>query len=281
MLHPIILPPESPAFSVIAKRLAPWFVGIAAYGIVVSFLVREWGLQLTTLGAEISVANSIVLGLLLSFRNGAAFDRWWEAHKLWGQLINDTRNLAWKLRMRLPAEVIRERQLAAVLIGFAESLKRHLRQKTTLSEVAGFEKDLANPAHVPSYLVGRLFADMADWQKQGLIDGYTAMRLDPHVRGLIDVCGACERIRHTPISRSYVFLLRFGIAINILATPWFSMRELGLWGLPIVLILGFFLLGVESVDTEVEEPFGVGTDDLKLERYCTTIRQSVEEILNV
>lgn len=79
MLHPIILPPESPAFSVIAKRLAPWFVGIAAYGIVVSFLVREWGLQLTTLGAEISVANSIVLGLLLSFRNGAAFDRWWEA----------------------------------------------------------------------------------------------------------------------------------------------------------------------------------------------------------
>jgi len=58
-----------------------------------------------------------------------------------------------------------------------------------------------------------------------------------------------------------------------------SMQVIGLWGIPVILLIGFFLLGVESIDSEVEEPFGIGVDDLKLERYCETIRKSVEDIL--
>ena len=39
-----------------------------------------------------------MLGFLLSFRNNHAYDRWWEARKLWGQLVNDSRNLCLKVR---------------------------------------------------------------------------------------------------------------------------------------------------------------------------------------
>ena len=35
----------------------------------------------------------IALSLFLGFRNNAAYDRWWEARKLWGQLIADARHL--------------------------------------------------------------------------------------------------------------------------------------------------------------------------------------------
>ena len=47
-------------------------------------------------GAEITIMNGLVLGFLLSFRNNHAYDRWWEARKLWGQLVNDSRNLCLK-----------------------------------------------------------------------------------------------------------------------------------------------------------------------------------------
>ena len=41
----------------------------------------------------------------------------------------------------------------------------------------------------------------------------------------------------------------------------------------------FFLFGVEVIDSIVEEPFGRERDDLDLDRYCRTIRESVEAIL--
>jgi ion channel-forming bestrophin family protein len=37
------------------------------------------------------------LGALLAFRTNAGYERWWEARKLWGGIINQSRNLAMTL----------------------------------------------------------------------------------------------------------------------------------------------------------------------------------------
>ena len=57
------------------------------------------------------------------------------------------------------------------------------------------------------------------------------------------------------------------------------MPEDGLWSLPVILLVCFFLFGVELIDSIVEEPFGHERDDLDLDRYCQTIREGVEESL--
>src|ERR1700722_18871728 len=85
---------EFTGISSVLKHLSPWFVGIGLYALVVGFIVDKYDINMTRFGAEISFANSLILGLLLSFRNRAAFDRWWEARGLWGQLINESRNFA-------------------------------------------------------------------------------------------------------------------------------------------------------------------------------------------
>jgi ion channel-forming bestrophin family protein len=61
--------------------------------------------------------------------------------------------------------------------------------------------------------------------------------------------------------------------------PWLTVPELGAWGVPVILMVCFFLFGVEAIDSIVEEPFGRERDDLDLDRYCRTIRESVETIL--
>ena len=58
--------------------------------------------------------------------------------------------------------------------------------------------------------------------------------LDIHARGLLDVCGGCEKIRNTPLSPSYKGLLRTGLALNVLVAPWLIVPENGLWSLPVV-----------------------------------------------
>ena len=162
----------------------------------------------------------------MSFRNRAAYERWWEARGLWGQLTNDSRNLAAKCAAFVPADVLARSRVAEILVNFPEALKRHLRNESfRLRDLPGFEHEDADPPHVPLYLARRLFAVIADWKRDGHVDQAVLWVLDAHARGLLDVCGGCEKIRNTPLSPSYKGLLRTGLALNVLVAPGSSCRR--------------------------------------------------------
>ena len=82
----------------IKRKLLVFVVLLALYGWLVYEFVEIEHLPHIDWGAESTVLNGLVLGFLLSFRNNHAYDRWWEARKLWGQLVNDSRNLCLKVR---------------------------------------------------------------------------------------------------------------------------------------------------------------------------------------
>lgn len=267
----------------IGRQLSFLLIGIAVYCIGVDLVIRWWKIEkVHEWGVEASLVNGVILGLLMGFRNRAAFDRWWEGRKLWGQLVNDSRNLAAKLGAFLPADAVARSPAPRLLIGFARALKRHLRSEPLQpGDLPGLEAELERdrPAHVPAYLIGRLYEQIATWRHDGLIDDATLWVLDPHLRALHDILGGCERIRNTPLPPSYVILLRTGLALNLLVAPWYTISEVGLVSVPAFLLVSFFLLGVELIDTTVEEPFGREQDDLDLDGCYRTILRSVEQSL--
>jgi putative membrane protein len=264
----------------IGKRLALLLGLVAVYCVAVGLIIRRWELRGVEFGSAASAVNSLILSLLMGFRNRAAYDRWWEGRQLWGQLTNDTRNLAAKLAAFLPADVLARSRVAVLLVGFAEALKLHLRgAKPRLPGLPGFEGETEDPPHVPLYLTSRLYAVLADWKREGRLDQDMFLMLDAHLRGQQDVCGACERIRNTPLSPSYKALLRTGLLLNVLAEPWLTMQQVGFVGVPVFLMFCFFLFGAELIDTVIEEPFGTESEDLDLDRYCRTIRDSVQATL--
>src|SRR5262245_3165530 len=53
---------------------------------------RAFQVQLGIEVAPYEIAGG-VLGLLLVLRTNAGYDRWWEARKLWGGIVNQSRNL--------------------------------------------------------------------------------------------------------------------------------------------------------------------------------------------
>jgi putative membrane protein len=260
----------------IGKRLGLLLIIVAIYCLIVGEIVYHFEIHVKEWGGAASVINTVILSLLLSFRNRAAYDRWWEARGLWGQLTNDSRNLSIKIAAYVPAAEIKNSRVGALLGGFAEALKHHLRgEKFQLRQLPGLEQEAAEPPHLPLHLAGQLYAVVADWRRIGLVDDTIVWIFDKHLRGLLDVCGACERIRNTPLSPSYKTLLRAGLLLNVLAAPWLTMAEIGFWGLPVFELVCFFLLGVELIDTVVEEPFGREPDDLDLDTYCRTIQDGV------
>src|SRR4051794_40175144 len=125
---------------VVGRRLGVWLLVVVVYCTAVGLLVHAYDIRAFGRGSAAGLINTIILGLLLSFRNRAAYDRWWSARGLWGQLTNDTRNLAAKCAAFLPADVLARSRVAELLVAFAEGLKRHLRDESPhLRDLPGFE----------------------------------------------------------------------------------------------------------------------------------------------
>ncbi len=106
----------------IARKMSPWLLIILAYGVLVCSLVSWLNPSVWKAGNELAATLGVGIGMLMAFRNNAANDRWWEARKAWGQLINDSRNMALKARAYYGESQKDQSELAGLLIDFARSL---------------------------------------------------------------------------------------------------------------------------------------------------------------
>jgi putative membrane protein len=207
--------------------------------------------------------NVLILGVLLAFRNSQAYDRWWEGRRLWGQLINDSRNLMLKVRAHPRLTRDDQQAVAERVAGFAVALKRHLREASP-------------PTYEPMRFASELYGQFLQWRERGQLADTDLLLFDPHLRALMDVSGACERIKNSPVPSSYRALLRHGLVLYLASTPWLITEQLGFWTVPVMSLLGYFLLGIELTAEDVEDPFGTDGDDLTLTAYCETIRRATD-----
>ncbi|HEY9679845.1 MAG TPA: bestrophin family ion channel [Drouetiella sp.] len=263
------------------KRVWLYLAVMAVYGASVEWLT-DHELRAVQLFKELQAAayTSVILGLLLVFRTNSAYERWWEGRKLWGQLVNESRNMCLKVKIIADANRADQMRFGELVISFAFSLKHHLRDSRPTRSVHRI--DLEQTQNIPVAMAGELFKMMTVWQKSGQIDGFTRLQLDEHIKALMDILGACERIRSTPLAVSYRAFLRQGIMLNLVMLPWFVPPDIPyLCSLPIILIGSYFLIGLELIAEDIEDPFGEDGDDLPLDNICEGINNSVSEILEL
>src|SRR5262245_39296723 len=118
-------------------RLWEACAGITMYSVVIVFIDRLWFAGEAGIGAQLHGFLGLILGTLLVFRTNTSYDRWWEGRKLWGQLVNDCRNLAIKVQTCVRAEPVQKLRLGRWLCDFAWALKGHLRGGGHLTDLAG------------------------------------------------------------------------------------------------------------------------------------------------
>ena len=123
-------------------------------------------------------------------------------------------------------------------------------------------------------IAGEIYSLIRSWQAEGRIDGFQYLVLDAHAQGLMDVCGACEKIRSTPVVISYRGLLRKGMTVYILFLPWLLHLENGWFTVPVTMLVAYAVVGLELIATSLEDPFGTDGDDLPLDRIVEVIRSS-------
>ncbi|MEQ1584798.1 MAG: bestrophin family protein [Cyclobacteriaceae bacterium] len=226
----------------------------------------------------------IVLGLFLVFRTNSSYDRWWEGRKLWGSLVNNTRNLAHKLNAFLDKDDVDNRMWFSRMIpNFVFSLKEHLRKGTMLSELEevdnNFMASLKNVKHVPNRLSSMMYLRINDLYKTNKISGDQLFLVDKELKEFSDILGACERIRNTPIPYNYSMYIKQFIFIYLITLPMAFVTTSGYITVPIVMLVTFVLLSVELIAEEIEDPFGRDINDLPTDELAEKITGNVKEIL--
>jgi ion channel-forming bestrophin family protein len=271
------------------RQLFPMMLAIAAYSGLIAFLELEyWKLSANSNVKNIPVMHGMlgfVISMLLVFRTNTAYDRWWEARKLWGSLVNNSRNLALKVSAMLP-EADNRKFYKKIISAYAMSLHQHLRAQKTRVELFEDLKDeqflaqLQHDKHVPNQLAGMIIKKTNDLYKAGKLTGDQLIVLNSEVQSFTDVCGACERIKNTPIPYSYSVFLKKFIFFYIMTLPFGYVFNLGYYVIPVVTFIFYVLASLELIAEEIEDPFDGDTNDVPTEKISKNIHKHIHEILN-
>jgi ion channel-forming bestrophin family protein len=254
------------------RRLAPTIFIVAAYAWIVAYLEIDYlGIHVNSSIAMHSILG-LVISLLLVFRTNTAYERWWEGRKLWGGLVNSSRNLGMKLNAILDVEADKEARakMEELLSVYPQVLKNHLRNKLN----AGVPDYL----HQPNYIIQQMMDLVHSLLKSGKITGEQLLYMNVEITSFADICGACERIRKTPIPYSYSLFLKKFAFIYVMTFPFGFIKELGFMIIPATSFLFYVLVSLEIIAEEIEDPFGEDANDLPTDDIAANIAANIKEI---
>lgn len=226
---------------------------------------------------ELFGMTSFALALLLVFRTNASYARWDEGRKMWGMVLNRTRDIC---RLALTWIGDDKRELRSMLLrwapAFGKSLMCHLRKGEDLrQELEGIllphEIDgVLRAQHRPNYVLQVLSQIV---RAAGLPTAPT-LRMEEDLTAFEDNLGGCERLLRTPIPLFYTRHTSRFLMIWLTCLPFALFSTCGLGTIPLVFLIAFLLLGIDKIGVSIEEPFSI----LALEAISGTALANVREL---
>lgn len=265
------------------RVLLPVLVSVGLYAaLIVALEVHFFHVESKNPTAMHSILG-FVLSMLLVFRTNTAYDRWWEGRRIWGAMVNNSRNLALKLSVLIKDQNDRE-DIKHLISNYVFSTKNHLRDVYNQEEFTPTASislgTFAEASHRPNIIAKQLYTKIYALHDQKLLSGDHLIILNEEIRSFTDNCGACERIKNTPIPYSYNIFLKKMIFLYIITLPLFFGAEFGYTTVPITMIVLYVFASIELIAEEIEDPFGFDDNDLPLDDICKRIKANLTEILN-
>ncbi|OWQ84423.1 bestrophin [Roseateles aquatilis] len=242
----------------------------------------EYKLQVSALPFSLI---GLPLAIFLGFRNNACYDRYWEARKLWGDILLRGRSLARQVLTLIdaPTDATAEaalderRRMVRRMAAFAHALKHQLRGTPDVDgQVArwldrGEGDALASVSNKPAGLMLRMAQDLASCRRQGRVDSMLAASIDATLSGLTAAAASCERIKNSPLPFPYTLLLHRTAHLYCFLLPFGLVDSMGALTPVVVAIVAYTFFGLDAVGDEIEEPFGLRANDLPLDAICRTL----------
>jgi putative membrane protein len=278
-LHLIFALHKSDTLRILWKEM----IYICFFTLFITFVVLHYYPKTTVLSELKTVFSLIgfVISLLLVFRTNTAYDRWWEGRRKWGELINDSRNLASKLATILNSKEDKD-FFKRMITNFAYSSKDHLRNGVLIDELDLIDNErnyLLNQKHIPLAISQLMYARLFQLKHNKEITENDFLIIDKNLNNFMDCVGACERIKNTPIPFSYSLFIKKFIFIYVTTLPLAFVTIFGYASAFIATYVFYVLVSMEVLAEEIEDPFGTDDNDLPVDTMCERIKESSEQML--
>ncbi|MCG9910658.1 MAG: hypothetical protein MH137_05085 [Flavobacteriales bacterium] len=239
------------------------------------------------------------LAIILGFRNSSAYDRWWEARRIWGEIVNESRTLTRQVITivdpeKVPAALWNEsvsivhRQLAWIY-----ALKLQLRGQQDLSQ---WEKEvkplvsekeyelvmsLSNKATQLMMMQGRAIKKI---NSDHTLDTYSYIQMDDTLTRLTNLQGGSERIKNTPLPKPYDYYTLAFLYIFVALLPFGIMNELqgqsiSFLVFPVSIVVSWIFYQIYILGKVLSRPFDNLPTDVPLNALCRIIEIDLRQVL--
>ncbi|GAB2790529.1 bestrophin family ion channel [Halomonas shantousis] len=270
-------------------RVVPQILAIMAIGILVAELHRHFPRLFPDYTTAPFTLLGISLSLFLGFRNNACYDRWWEARRHWGQLINDSRSLMRQVDTFLDTNAPQERavrqRVGHLVIAFAHALRHRLRETDAWPDIAPHlcedeRHRLQGHSNLAAGILQLLGQALGRCRREGRVSDMLLGDLDRTLSSMSQILGSCERIHATPLPFAYMLLLHRTAYLYCFLLPWGLVGSLGL-ATPIICgIIAYTFFGLDRLSEELGTPFGLDANSLPLDAMTRTVEIDVREALD-
>ncbi|TNE47712.1 MAG: hypothetical protein EP344_19485 [Bacteroidetes bacterium] len=275
-----------------AKNIPVQILGIVKKNLNQILFFLFWGgavfwvyhdLEIEAIAVPISAVSILGGGLafFLAFRNNSAYDRWWEARKIWGGIVNVSRTFAGYATNFLagtesePVNSIVHRHLAWI-----NALRIQLREQDRWEEVYKYldeqDVEMLRPAkNKATQLIQEQIRVITALKRQNGIDGFEHTMLMGCLKEMYDLQGKAERIKKTVFPYFYQYFTRLFLWVFILFLPLALVPLMGWHSLPLSVITSFVFYILERTGTATETPLDWNSSGTPMSALCRTIEIDV------
>jgi putative membrane protein len=116
-------------------------------------------------------------------------------------------------------------------------------------------------------------------REEGKLNSEQLWLVNEEFKSLTDICGACERIKNTPIPYTYSVFIKKFIFLYVFTLPFGWVNSIGYLIIPVIMFILYAFASLELIAEEIENPFGTDANDLPVDQICHNIRKHVSEII--
>jgi putative membrane protein len=284
----------------VSQKLPLWYlfnmikvdiIRVFLFSIVFNLFKFFFNDYLPSMPAQLPTVLGTAISLVLAFKLNHSYDRWWEARKVWGAIVNDSRTLLLQLKTFIQADVLglEETQkliqkMAQRQIGWCYALGESLRgldnRASVLKYLIPAEAGYVLPqTNKPYAMLALHMRDIKDLQNQEAINAFQQIQLDNTVTRLTEAMGQAERINTTVFPVTYRVFVHFFIYLFLVILSLGLVETLGPLEIPILMIIAstFFLL--EKTATYLQDPFVNMPTDTPVTAIARTIEINIKQLL--
>ncbi len=224
------------------------------------------------------------ISLLLSFKLNHSYDRWWEARKVWGAIVNDSRTLVRQLWSFVGRDHAIIGRMAHRQIAWCYALGHSLRGLDPMVDArphlsAADITEVEHHDNVALALIELHARDLRELALAGHVTDYQRIAIDQTLTRLIDSQGKAERIRGTVFPPTYAMFVHAFIYVFITLLSVALAEIEGIWQVVITVCISVPLFLLEKTARHMQDPFSNRPTDTAVTAIARTIDLNTRQML--